>query len=74
MIVSVQRVPPQEGMDLRNRTVGLAYGRSGKFEDAVPAYAAALRTHLQRDPSFRGDRAWCAGGELTACDFVLCGE
>jgi glutathione S-transferase len=61
----------EEGMDFRNRTVTMAYGRLGAgFEAEREAYATTLHSWLTKYESFlTGD--WFAGDALTAADFVM---
>lgn len=62
----------EEGMDLRNRTVNMAYRPAGgDYDAALPAYEEALRSHLAKLSTFLGEESWFAGAALTACDFVL---
>jgi glutathione S-transferase len=62
----------EEGMDLRNGTVGMAYGPAGgDYEAALPAYEEALRDHLAKLSRFLGYSPYFAGENLTVCDFPL---
>uniref|UniRef100_A0A7S4IF88 glutathione transferase n=1 Tax=Prymnesium polylepis TaxID=72548 RepID=A0A7S4IF88_9EUKA len=62
----------EEGMDLRNRTVGMAYRPpGGDYDGALPAYEETLRAHLTKCSKYLGSSKWFAGDELTACDFVI---
>lgn len=61
----------EEAMDLRNRTVGMAYGRNGNYEEALPAYEKTLRLNMAKYDSFLGESPWFAGNAVTACDFVM---
>lgn len=62
----------EEAMDLRNRTIGMAYRPpGGDYEAALPQYEKTLRSHLARYESFLGESPWFAGDAITACDFVM---
>jgi len=64
----------EEGMDLRNRTVGMAYGRSwgtGTYDTAMPGYAKATSEHFARISKFLGEAPWFGGANLSAADFVM---
>lgn len=62
----------EEGMDFRNRTVGMAYGRAGNFEEVKADYAATLAKNCAKYSKYLGKNQYFGGGTTpTACDFVM---
>ena len=62
----------EEGMDFRNRTVKMAYGReSAGYEASFDSYSETLGANLNKYEAWIGLDDYFAGYEVTVADFVM---